>query len=217
MKKLIVAIYLITSCCTLWAQKQFEGIITYDIMYAGESVSEQGKDYIPKQQSSYFKDGKIRMEMNTSAVDMIIVANNTGTEAAFLIDFMGMKMAINTTKDMISKTVTDKVYSNIRYTKNKKTIAGYKCKEVKLSYEGGEATIYTCDDLKTDGGNWLIHSDIKGAILEFSYKSKDDNVTLIANTVKETPLNAAFFEIPEGYMQIGQKDLESMFGGELPF
>lgn len=213
---LITLLFTLCVSC-IFAQKQFEGIITYNISTSKESVGNEEAVKIPKQQKTYYKDGMMRMESKTTSMDMTIMSNDKKEEASFMINFMGMKMAINTTKDQIKSILTDDLNYQIKYTKHKKIIAGYKCKEAILRSESGNATIYVCEQLNIGNSNWFINQKIEGAILELSIEGNDDYLLISANNVKKQELNAAFFQIPEGYIQMGQKELEAMFGGNSPF
>lgn len=218
MKKLLITLnflLIITSC---FAQKYFEGIITYDILYPEKSISEESQAYIPKQQSTYFKDGMMRMQSKTNALDMIIISKQETEEASFLINFMGMKMAVNTTKAEIKGIVNDKnsSYQIIETTKSK-LIAGYKCHEVLLSTDDGNMSIYVCNDLYVEGANWFLNNKIKGAIMEMTYRDEEGKFTLSASSVKKTPLENTLFNIPSDYIEIGQEEINGLLGGSSPF
>lgn len=217
---LITALILIAS--SLFAQKNFEGIINYDIEATGPSITAEDKAKAPKSMITYYKDGKTRMEVSTPQVNLIVITDSYNESAAFMVELkamMGMKVAIQSTKEEIMNQLDFGHITDVKHFRDKKTIAGYRCHKLQLATAEGALQAYYTDEIKAKGINWFLSEELSGIMLQYTVGDKDKNDKLIitAKQVEHTTVSDSKFNIPSDYLVISKDDLENMIEGSALF
>ena len=59
-----------------------------------------------------------------------------------------------------------------------------------------------------------LYKDIPGTMLEYAMNEKGMNMLLTAISVEKEKISDTEFETPEGYKEVTQAELKSMFGGQ---
>lgn len=220
MKNLLLTITLVLIANTLLAQNDFEGVIHYNIEATGPSITAEDKAKAPKSLTTYYKDGKTRMEVSNAQFNFIVITDNFDGSAAFMVELkamMGMKVALKTTKEELKEQLDFGHATDVRHFRNKKTIAGYNCHKLQLATAEGVLDAYLADDIKAKGINWLLSDEITGAMLQFTVgdREKGDKLVVTATEVQNTTVNQSQFHIPSDYIIIAPDEFKNMIEGSL--
>lgn len=214
---LLSVILLITN--NLNAQKKssdFVGSISYSVTTQGE-VDAQVAAQLPTEIIMYYNGAKTRIEQKTSMGSAIIISNAETKEQVVLIDMMGQKMALKSTKEETESSIAEIPKAEVVVGTETKTIAGYNCKKADFTQDGKTSTIWTTDDIKLSNVNWQTpYKDVNGVMLEYSQKTgQDGEITMLitAKEVKKEKVKDAMFTVPTGYQEMSMTEFKKMFGG----
>ena len=177
MKKLVLlfAVTVLTSVMS-FAQME-EGHISFDIDVSSE---EEGMEMAVMMFSGstldlYFADDKARtdMDMGTMMSISTIIDNSTGEILMLMGGMMGEK-AIKTTSEEMNVEEEEEPEYKVELTKEKKTIAGYKCKKAIVTDEDGDEMEYWyTEDIKTNTpDSKSVLAQLPGQALEYSIDKK---------------------------------------------
>jgi len=223
MKKLLVlfAVTLATSVMS-YAQMK-EGHITYEI---DVSSDEEGMEMAVMMLNGstldiYFSDDKARTDMDMgSMMSMTTILDNGTGEILMLMGGMMGKTAVKTTTDELSEEDPEEVEYSIELTKEKKTIAGYKCKKAIISDENGDEMEfwYTEEIPTTSTDKKSAVGQLPGQALEYALNKNGLLMSFVATKVEtslsnEDKKSKFSLEIPEGYEEKTFEEFTSMGGG----
>ena len=145
MKKLVVlfAVTILTSVMSFAQMK--EGSVSYDIEVSSDK-EEMAMAVMMMNGSSmdlYFSDDKARTELDMgSMMSMSTVVDNVSGEVLILMGgMMGNKAIVTSSEEMDVKEEEAPEYT-VTLTKEKKEIAGYKCKKAVVTDEDGNEMEY---------------------------------------------------------------------------
>jgi GLPGLI family protein len=195
--------------------KDFKGIITYKVSITGSGVTDEVKAMMPKTMVLMIKDEKSRSEM-VMGMGKTIVLTDAGTETStVLLDMMGQKMAIQSTKEDIQKELDESPEYSVEKTSDTKQILDYTCKKAIIkSDDGMEITVYYTDELGT-GSTYFDDPQfrqIDGLMLEFEIPNEGMTMKFTAISVEKKNVSDSEFEIPEGYEVKSKEEMQGMFG-----
>ena len=132
------------------------------------------------------------------------------------MDMMGKKFAVKIAASDIEKEMEKAGEIEVIKTEETRDILGYTCKKaiVKLKDSGQEMTVYYTDELSTgiENSNNPMFKDIDGMMLEFSMVQNGMDMHFTAVNIEKKKVSDSEFEIPEGYEEITQEELQSRFG-----
>lgn len=222
MKKLILlfAVTILTSVASFAQMK--EGFISFDIDVSSE---EEGMEMAVMMFSGstldlYFSDDKARtdMEMGSMMSMTTVMDNGTGEILMLIGGMMGEKAIVTSSEEMNVEEESTPEYK-VELTKEKKTIAGYKCKKAIVTDEEGDEMIYWyTEDIKVNTpDNKSALAQLPGQALEYSV-DKNGLLMNFAATKVETSLSAEdkktkfSMEIPEGYEEMTFEEFSQMGG-----
>ncbi len=206
---------------TYAGDKEFSGVIVYNVTYSGDKVTDQMQSMMPKTMVQKIKGNMSRVEMNMGMGQTIVIFNGEDKSGVTLMDLMGQKYAMKMTQADIQKEIDKGPDVKVVKTEEVKEIAGYNCKKATISFtEKGASTetqfsAYYTEEL----GSGLINSDnplfkdIPGVMLEYTASDNGIIMSFSAVSVDKKKLSDDEFQIPEGYKEISQEELQSMFGG----
>ncbi|MFK7785806.1 MAG: DUF4412 domain-containing protein [Crocinitomicaceae bacterium] len=223
MKKLVLlfAVTILTSVMS-FAQME-EGHISYDIEVSSD---EEGMEMAVMMFNGstldlYFADNKARtdMDMGTMMSMTTIMDNGSGEILMLMGGMMGSK-AVKTTTDEMNVDEEEEAEMDIQLTKEKKTIAGYKCKKAIITdAEGNELVYWYTEDIKTaTTDNKSAAAKLPGQALEYSMNQGGLVMSFTASKV-ETSLSSAdkdskfSMTVPDGYDEMTFEEFTSMGGG----
>ena len=196
--------------------KPFEGSISYTVTPQGEidaSVSAQ----LPTEVKMYFKGTKTRMEQKTPMGSAIIIGDYTTKEQVVLIDMMGQKMALKSTKEETEKAQNEIPKGTVVAGTETKQIAGYNGKSYEFTQDGKTFTVYIAEGLDIPNSNWQTQfKDISGVLLEYVQVTGEDGeikMLITAKEVKKEKVKDTMFTVPTGYQEMSMAEFKKMFGG----
>jgi GLPGLI family protein len=216
MKNLILAFVAVAIALPTFAQKKFEGTITFGLEYQDLPAEMAAMEaMLPDEMTTQIKGDKTRLEqslgMGMSQVTITDLKKGSGT---LLMDMMGKKMAVEMSKDDLKemdKKKGDKK-PEFKYLDGTKEIAGYNCKKAMVVLEGaGEMEIYYTEDLPA-GANKQFEG-LKGFPLEYTIDSGQFKMKMTAKSVKKESLGADLFTIPDGYDKMTFEEFKTSMGG----
>ncbi len=228
MKKIIQLVALLSMSYFSFAQTKNikEGVAEFDISYPALSAEmKQMESMLPTNMSLYFKNELSRIEMITSMGSSIVINDNTKKEVTVLMDMMGKKIAIKQTQDELSqkeaalkKEGKMPEYSIVE-TKEKKIIAGYKCKKAIVNYtlngKKEQMICYYTEDLPkiNNGTDNMALKEIKGFLMEYNINQNGVQMHIIAKSLKAETVADKLFTVPSDFKILSQAEIAEMMGG----
>jgi hypothetical protein len=216
----ILALFLSTTMATQAQKaKSFSGVITYTITYPDSSKLDASvMAALPVEMTTYIM-GDMRKNVITSPMtnQVEILDAAAGTRTA-LIDIMGQKLSIISSKEEMEKEAAERPAPVITYLDTTKIIAGYPCKKALMVITGKEGKtmnmeVYYTREITGVNLNLGSFQGLDGFPLEFSTKQGPVTMMFTATTVKRSKVKKNVFDVPEGYKQVTEEELRNMFGG----
>jgi GLPGLI family protein len=215
MKNLVLAFVALAIALPAFAQKKFEGTITFGLEYQDLPAEMAAMSaMLPDEMITQIKGDKTRLEqslgMGMSQVTITDLKKGSGT---LLMNMMGKKMAVEMSKDDL-KDMDKKgdKKPEFKYVDGTKKIAGYECKKALVIVEGaGEMEIYYTEALPS-GANKQFEG-LNGFPLEYVIDSGQFKMKMTAKTVKAEALGADLFAIPDGYDKMTFEEFKTAMGG----
>ncbi|OFX33165.1 MAG: hypothetical protein A2X08_14065 [Bacteroidetes bacterium GWA2_32_17] len=214
---LLPVILLVTN--NLNAQKKssdFVGNISYSVT-TQEDVDATIAAQLPTEIIMYYNGPKTRIEQKTSMGSAIILSNADTKEQTVLIDMMGQKMALKSTKEETENSIAQMPKADVVVGTETKTIAGYTCKKVDFTQDGKTSTIWVTEDIKLNNANWQTpYKDVNGVMLEYTQISGQEgeiSMLITAKEVKKGKVKDAMFTVPTGYQEMSITEFRKMMGG----
>ena len=217
----LVVSLMINSAMAQSGDKDFSGIIVYNITYSDDDMDPQMMAMMPKTMKMKIKGEKSRTEISLGMGTTIAVFNGEDKSGFTLMDMMGQKYAMTMTADELEKEIEEGPEEEVIVTDETKEIAGYKCKKavVKLNdkdlKDDMEMIVYFTEELGSGMLNYNnpMFKDVAGVMMEYTIKENNMNMTFTAISVTKKKIPDDEFEIPEGYNIMTKSEFQSMFGG----
>lgn len=220
MKKLAgitVAVATLTalSAFTPGKEKTFEGKVVYEITY--DEVPEMLEPYIsmmPKENISYVKGSKVRIESGSMGVNTVTVFDSKKNEGFTIMEGMGMeKTAYTMDPKDVSAEKANAEKPIVIPTKETKTISGYECKkELYVMPSDTSDTLVAYVTTKISGKNFQ-YNFLSGFPMQYQQKKSGMSTTVTVKEILEQKVNDSFFKIPDGVPTKPYSDLLKMLGG----
>ncbi len=195
-----------------FAQKSFEGTVTYGITY--EDLDETMAAYesmLPKEMIYKFKGDKNKMIQPSAMGETVVITDMASKKTSVLMDMMGKKMVME--KDLTKEEKSTEGV-DVKYIDETTTIAGYKCKKAEISSKESEDVVivwYTADLVASSPQ----FKTIKGFPMKYETSQNGMTMTMEVKTVKEEKISKGEFTVPKEYEKITEEDLKKMMGGEM--
>lgn len=206
------------SLLTPLSAQVFEGKILYDIE-TGKDLDPRAKMMMPKKSTLYVKGNKSRMEaempMGMSNITITDLERKTTTN---LLNFLGSKYAIEEPLDDAYETESERF--TVHNTKETKSIAGYLCNKIEVTYldtasgEERTADVWFTEEIITN--TRLIEqrfAQVKGTLMEFSITQEGMSMKLTAKEVLPQAVADKMFDIPTDYTLTTREELMQKYGG----
>jgi hypothetical protein len=219
---LVITGILIQSIDLQAKEKDFTGIIVYNISYENTDMDPQMQAMMPKTMKMKVKGDKSRIEMSMGMGNTVVVFNGAEKTGFTLMDMMGQKLAMEMDQSDIDKSIEEAPDVEIEVTNETKEIAGYTCKKaiVKSNEESSEnvdLVVYFTEELGSgmlNFNNNPVFKDIKGVMMEYSIEENEMSMVFTAVSVTKKKIADDEFVIPEGYNKMSMSEFENMFGGQ---
>ncbi|MGH1334794.1 MAG: hypothetical protein ACRBFS_01605 [Aureispira sp.] len=169
-------------------------------------------------------NSKLVLNMMSGMIKMDMRMNVKGEKGIMLMDMMGQQKYKTIDAEDINKD-DDKAdkskMPDIKYLKEYKEIAGYKCQKALLSMEGQaeKMVIYFTDKIEMPKGfekytEQLNMAGMKGFPMAMEINTPEMKMNIIAKAVDLSKQAKKIFEIkaPEGYTEMTDEDLQGMGG-----
>lgn len=200
-----------------------EGHISYDIEVSSddEDMAMAVMMFNGSSMDLYFSDDKARTEMDMGAMMSMstLIDNATGEVLILMGGMLGDKAVLTTSEEMKVNEEEEDTGYKVKLTKEKKTIAGYKCKKaIVTDSEGNEMEYWYTEDIKTiSTDKKSAISQLPGLALEYSTNQQGMQMLFTVTKVetsldKETISTKFSMEIPEGYEEMTYEEFGSMGG-----
>ena len=196
--------------------KTFAGTVTYDISYAGE-IDAATQAQLPNAVIVSIKGNKVRNEQVSPFYSMASVSDLAQGSAIILIDAMGMKIAVNQSKEEIekNKAEADLKDPEINFLDESKVIAGYKCKKAEVTQDGETIEVYYTEEIAIPAGmnDNNGFKGINGMLMEYTIVQQGLEMKMSVKEVKKGKVSTNLFVIPDDYDVKTMEELGGMFGG----
>lgn len=215
MKKIVLFVF-VALTATAFAQKSFEGVIKYDIQIDGDNADVL-KGFLPNSYVFYISNNDLRVKINGGLManymnDMLYISEKETTYSLNADQKTAYRFTDKTqdTADSIME-ISEK---EVTKTNETETILNYECTKYKVAQtvNGTEVVEYVwiTDKIKTVKNNLdspaMQNIGIKGvdgtALKSCSTVQQNDikfNMTIIAVSVDEKPLEKTLFQLPDEY------------------
>ena len=200
-------------------KKDFKGIITFDISYAG-SIEAAQLAQLPKTSVTKILGNKTRVDISQGPANITQIVDGDAKTTLMLLDVMGQKFAIKQTKDQIEAELKDQPAPIVKYIDESKEIAGYKVKKAEiltLPKDSKDTVKVTCWYTDEIGSQDMNFSDqfrgLKGFALGYEMKANDIIMSYTAKEVKKGGVKDTDFLQPTDFKEITKEELQNMFGG----
>lgn len=190
------------------------GYIKYNMSYAESSMTKEELEMMPAETEMWFKGDlvKLRMPMGMGMQSDVLILKD---KVVLLMDLMGNKLAMESTKAEVEKENSDTKKAVVKLIAGEtKNIAGFDCKKAMLSTPGEkDMIVWYSDKIKSNGSWYFQMSEIKGFPLEFSMKSGEMSVRMTAKEVRMENVGDTEFAVSSDYKLMTQADMMKMMGG----
>jgi GLPGLI family protein len=224
MQKLVkISLLLISSLLltipTIAGNKDFSGTITYNITFPESNLDAQTMAMMPTTMKLTVKENMSKVEIAMAMASTVVIFNTETTSGTTLMDMMGQKFAIPLTKESIDKEAENIDSLNVQIMDETKDIAGYTCKKAVItSVQNGKESVVVAwfsEELGDGSGNVSnpMYTEIPGVLMEFSTVESGMTMKMEAVKVEKKKVSDKEFEIPPGYKEVTEEELQNMFGG----
>ena len=197
--------------------KPFKGVITYGIAYDGDEIDAATQAQLPTEILVSVRGSLVRNEQVSAFYTMASISNLEEGSAIILIDAMGMKIAVNQSKEEIEEGLAEAEMEDpvIKLLDETKVIAGYNCKKAEVT--SGEEVIevfYTEEIAIPEGMNDNNgFKGINGMLMEYTVDQQGMIMIMTAKEVKKGGVGKGLFLIPDDYEIKSMEELGGLFGG----
>jgi hypothetical protein len=217
----IIGLITLSPTLLLFGQKDFSGVIVYNITFPDSEFDAQTRAMLPRTATLTIKGLKSRTEMSMGmGGNTVSIFDGETMEGVTLMDMMGQKFAIASTEEDMDKEMEKMPDFVVELTGETKEVAGYLCKKAVIRSEGGEEDDVMHEAYFTNELGWAmmnrnnpIFKDVEGVMLEYSIDQDGMKMIFSAVSVEKKKISDKEFEVPEGYKHLTPEDLQNMFGG----
>lgn len=199
---------------SVFAQKKLKsGVVVYEITEIETSVPEL-KLMKGTKTSLYFspEKQKIDISLNNESIRFQTFYNNRSDDVTVLYNFMGQQFKVNS-----NNKNSPKAKSSIKKISHEptitKSIAGYSCHQVELSFEDEKIVLWVTDKIKAKNPDFQnLFPGLEGFPLEYVRRGENTKMTFKATIISEI-LPAGAFDTPDAYQEISEEEFNERMGG----
>lgn len=196
--------------------KTFNGVVKYGIAYEGEEVDAATKAQLPTEIVVSISGKKVRSEQATPMYKMATVSNLGDGSTIILFDYMGMKIAVNQTKEESEASKLESKYEDpiIKFVDETKVIAGYTCKKAEVTMDEDIIEVYYTDEVAVPAGinDNSGFKGINGLLMQYSMNQNGMIMIMTVKEVKKSKPQMGLFLIPDDYDVKTMKEFGGMLG-----
>lgn len=218
MNKLTTTLFILMTSLLGWSQMS-EGKISYNIDITSDDPQMEMMIamFDGSTMTSYFKDKKVRLEMDMGMVKNTTITDSDKQKSLMLMEGMMGSKAMVTDLDSTTVEETEDPMEDfsVEYIDEEKEIIGYTCnKAILTDSEGNELIYWYTEDIAP---STKMNTKIKGVPLEYEAIQGPMIMKFTATEFKDSigEVDEDFFsvEIPIGYDEITIDELKAMSGG----
>lgn len=195
------------------SEEYFSGKIVFDVKYENlPAGAEAYSSMMPNKATYHIDKTRTRIEMEPSGMfSNVMIMDYEAKKMRTLMNIMGKKIQMVGDAEFAQSFNNDQT-TEIKYSTDTKTIAGYECKKAIIKSEEGAVTIWTTDKINGyhAGGQF---KGLKGYPLEFSTSQQGMTIAFTATKVEPGKVDAKLFEIPKDYQETTPEQMQQMFQG----
>lgn len=217
MKTFALALILSIGCFPALAQKTLEkGHIHYDVELRTDDIDQATamQMFENSQLDIYFSGEKSRVDMDMGFFKLNVISDLQSGNILMLISGVIGNKALKTTLEELEEQKEEGPELEIEYTKETKTISGYKCKKAILKGSGNDKIYWYTDKIKLNAeGQDLFDTQLPGTPLEMQLIESGFEMIYTATLIEEkiTDEESIFsVDIPEGYQEMTMEEFEQM-------
>lgn len=190
-----------------------EGVITYEVKFPNIKSTSLAASMMPKKVRAYFKNSKLRVEMEIAygLIKTVSISDSKKAKETVLMEIFGKKYVFINDAELIARE--NKVPYRLEKLNEKKEIAGMECTRVLVVNPASKKSfsIYYTNEIRTKNINWHTpYHDIDGMLLAYSISRNNIDMELVAENIEKQVVNDSLFKIPEGYELISKERFEEM-------
>jgi len=200
--------------------KEFKGDINYKITYPGMEVDASMAAMMPKIAKLTIKGNMSKFEINMGQMgSQIQIIDGETKTITTVMNMMGQKLYYVETEDDISDELGENENVSVDIKDETKEIAGYECTKAVITVkDGGEEMLFTIYFTEEIGSSSMnidnpYFKDIPGAMLEFEINTGGGTMKMEAISINKRNVSDDEFEVPEGYEEKTEEEVNQMFGG----
>lgn len=221
MKKLalLLSLIVVTALNNIsFAQKAFEGTITYGIEYEDlPEEMEPMRAMLPSETIIKIKGSKTRTEQSMGMGTSISIFDASNNTAISLIDMMGRKIAMKMDTEKENKEDLAKEDGlKIKYLDETKKIAGYNCKKAEISTEGEDEAIviFYTEEINTQQTK-SQYEGLKGFPMQYEISAQGLNMIMKVKEINKGSVSNAEFSIPKEYEVMTPEEFQQTMSGQM--
>jgi hypothetical protein len=204
-KRLLIVYSFIHMATSGFAQLK-EGSLIYSIKYEDATLDSSALKGLPDSSSIYFKNDKIRIDMQIGkGAYNIVIADNLLKQVHVLMNMKGTKT------DMLlsEKDILKKMDKNPQVTILKdstRMIAGFNCIKAIVTTNGYKMEVWFTPDISILNLNWNnALRNIDGFPMEYTLLTGNLHLRMTAKEVKPGPIDDNIFLVPEDYVKVDRE------------
>lgn len=201
--------------------KGFKGIITYKITFPGMDIDPSMASMMPKVATLSIKEEMSKFDISMGQMgSQSQIINGTDKTMTTVMSVMGQKFYYIQTEEDINADLDKNLNVDFQIKDETKEIAGYECKKAVVTViEGSNEmmfTVYFTDEIGSSSLNFdnPYFKEVPGAMLEFEIDTGNgQRMKMEAVSVDKKNIADSEFEVPEGYEQKTEEEINQIFGG----
>lgn len=196
--------------------KTFSGVVTYGIAYEGEELDATTLAQLPTEIVVSINGMKSRSEQSSPFYTMASISNFQDGSTIILFDYMGMKVAVNQSKEEIEAGQAESEYVDpiISFVDETKIIAGYSCKKAEVTQGEDIIGVYYTDEIALPAGfnDNSGFKGINGMLMQYSIVQGEIVMIITVKEISKTKPKAGLFLIPDDYEVKTMEEFGGMLG-----
>jgi hypothetical protein len=212
---LILSIFLMSGCGTVFSSKEKEGVIHYQLEYLVSSDSIPVVSLLPKKMDIFFKNNNVHQKIQGfgGLFYMGGVKNTKDSTMAAMLKIMGKKYLHKETHTQHVKFGYDSYPKMIfEKTNEKKIIGGLPCYKVRVKFPNHEMKdfdLYYTKKIKLKNPNWNNpFKEIDGVLMDYEISIFGIPTHVSAENVEFIRIDDSEFELPTDFKVVTQKEME---------
>jgi len=217
--KLVIVFAIIVSGCSKVGGplSKKEGEIIYDIEYVENNLNKISVDMLPKKMVTQYKNNSYKFEIEgffgLFNISNIIIPKESINRSQLTV--LSKKFYYEGQADETAVGFGMMPKMKFDHTENTKTISGYLCQEVLVTFPEDIRTdtlkVYYTRDIPIDNANISTpYKELDGVLLEFYLQLHKVEMKLTANSIYERSVSNQIFEKGEDYQRATKEYMEAV-------